>query len=94
MSEKKQCQCYTAVQIGTCDEYCDRVSEKKQTAVMWLKERLPSLFIDDSGHYEELFQQALQMEREQIEEAHGDDYNDTTESVITGSQYYTDTYGE
>lgn len=33
MSERKQCQCYTAVQIGTCDEDCDRVSEKKQTAV-------------------------------------------------------------
>ena len=36
------------------------------TAVEWLKERLPSLFLDDSGHYKELFQQALEMEKEQI----------------------------
>lgn len=36
------------------------------TAVEWLKEKLPSLFLDDSGHYKELFQQALIMEKEQI----------------------------
>lgn len=68
------------------------MSEKKQTAVMWLKERLPSLFIDDSGHYEELFQQALQMEREQIEEAYGSDQAPCSEEDC--KKYYTDTYGE
>lgn len=72
------------------------MSEKKQTAVMWLKERLPSLFIDDSGHYEELFQQALQMEREQIEEAYkcGKIPAMFSFNTPTANEYYTDTYGE
>lgn len=39
---------------------------KQLTAIEWLKEKLPSLFTDDSGHYKELFQQALLMEKEQI----------------------------
>lgn len=67
------------------------MTAKKHTAVMWLKERLPSLFIDDSGHYEELFQQALQMEREQIVLAAE---TQTEKSGTSGEQYYTDTYGE
>lgn len=67
------------------------MTAKKQTAVMWLVEQMPR---SARSYYSKQIQQALQMEREQIEEAHGDDYNDTTESVITGSQYYTDTYGE
>ena len=41
--------------------------ENKQTAVEFLKKKLPSLFQDDSGHYEKLFQQAKEMEKEQIE---------------------------
>ena len=80
MSEKKQCQCYTAVQIGTCDEDCDRMTAKKQTAVMWLIEQqanMPNLL---HGHptleeyqrvKEDIINKALQMEREQIEEAYG-----------------------
>jgi hypothetical protein len=42
---------------------------KKQTAVEWLKKRLPSLFIDDSGHYEKLFEEAKDLERKQTEDA-------------------------
>ena len=42
----------------------------KQTAVEWLKSNLPSLFIDDSGHYRELFDKALQMERDQTIDAY------------------------
>jgi|688.fasta_scaffold14856_5 hypothetical protein len=41
----------------------------KQTAVEWLQEKLPSLFQDDSGHYQKLFQQAKAMEKEQIVDA-------------------------
>lgn len=72
------------------------MTAKKQTAVMWLKERLPSLFIDDSGHYEELFQQALQMEREQIEEAFkvGRIPALFSINIPQAATYYTDTYGE
>jgi hypothetical protein len=36
------------------------------TAVEWLENSLPSLFIDDSGHYKELFQQAKKMEKQQL----------------------------
>mgnify|MGYP000671523529 CR=1 FL=1 len=43
--------------------------ESKKTAVEWLKEQLPSLFVDDSGHYKAMFDKALRMEREQIADA-------------------------
>ena len=39
--------------------------ENKQTPVEWLKERLPSLFLNDSGHYRDLFYEASEAEREQ-----------------------------
>ncbi len=42
---------------------------KKQTAVEWLAANLPSLFIDDSGHYQKLFEKAKEMEKEQIIDA-------------------------
>ena len=45
------------------------MTDKQQTAVQWLKEQLPSLFIDDSGHYKKLFDQALVMEQKQREDA-------------------------
>jgi hypothetical protein len=37
------------------------------TAVDFLKNNLPSLFVDDSGHYAKLFEHAKQMEKEQME---------------------------
>jgi hypothetical protein len=39
--------------------------ENKQTPVESLRANLPSLFLDDSGHYKNLFQEALEAEREQ-----------------------------
>jgi hypothetical protein len=42
------------------------------TAVEFLKQNLPSLFVDDSGHYENLFQQALEMEEQQIEKMYSE----------------------
>jgi hypothetical protein len=39
---------------------------KNQTAVEWLMENLPSLFVDDSGHYAKLFEKAKEMERERL----------------------------
>jgi len=67
---------------------------KKQTAVEWLKKRLPSLFIDDSGHYEKLFKEAKAMEKEQIEEAfkHGNLPTFFT-NLETAEEYYNETYG-
>jgi hypothetical protein len=40
--------------------------ENNQTAVEWLKGNLPSLFQDDSGHYQKLFDQAKEMEKGQL----------------------------
>ena len=62
------------------------------TAVEWLKERLPSLFTDDSGHYKELFQQALIMEKEQIIKAYDKGYDDV--DVYEPEKYYNETYGK
>jgi hypothetical protein len=36
------------------------------TAVEFLKQNIPSLFLEDSGHYAELFEQAIEMEKQQI----------------------------
>lgn len=60
------------------------------TAVEWLKEKLPSLFLDDSGHYKELFQQALIMEKEQIIKAYQKGYDDV--DVYEPEKYYNETY--
>jgi hypothetical protein len=67
--------------------------ETKQTAVQWLKEKLPSLFIDDNnGFYSKLFEQALQMEREQIEDAWMDGMDGILHK-IAAEKYYNETYG-
>jgi hypothetical protein len=67
------------------------------TAVEWLKNNIPSLFIDDSGHYKELFQQALIMEKEQIIDAYLKDRPKAKiEKVLTywdkAEQYYNETF--
>jgi len=36
------------------------------TAVDWLEQNLPSLFIDDSGHYRKLFEHAKKMFEDQL----------------------------
>lgn len=43
--------------------------EENQTAVEWLEKNLPLLFLDDSGHYESIFYQAKQIEKQQHIEA-------------------------
>ena len=66
--------------------------ENKQTAVQWLKDKLFELEIKiDSKTHEEtffLFEQAKQMEKEQIEEA----FNNSS-WFIDGKEYYDKTYG-
>ena len=66
----------------------------KQTAVKWLKEKLPSLFVDDNnGFYSKLFNHALEMEREQIIDAYYYDPN-CDEIKDDGELYYKETFGE
>jgi len=71
------------------------VTMSKQTAVRWLKQKLPSLFIDDNnGFYSKLFEEALQMEREQIKSTFMDaQVFEIMEYPITDVQYYEQTYG-
>lgn len=77
------------------------MTAKKQTAVMWLLEQqanMPNLL---HGHptleeyqrlKENINNQALQIEREQIEKAYGWDRIPCSEEDC--KQYYTDTHGE
>ena len=66
----------------------------KQTAVEWLVANLPSLFVDDSGHYKELFEKAKAMEKEQIIEAYTIGSYDMAEKEFRPEQYYQETYGK
>lgn len=70
--------------------------ENKQTAVEWLMYNLPSLFVNDSGHYKELFDRAKAMERGQIAEAFNAGQASTaTEPFWTkGNYYYEQKYGK
>jgi hypothetical protein len=62
----------------------------KQTAVEWLKQNLPSLFVDDSGHYAELFEQAKEIEKQQIIDAVNSQRQLGWDEK--GEQYYNKTY--
>jgi hypothetical protein len=74
--------------------------ENKQTAIEWLKDKLPSIFIDDkNGFYRKLFEQALAMEKQQ----HGTTWDDALKQVEKRTvwaramcdfdEYYEETYG-
>ena len=56
------------------------MTAKKQTAVMWLISKFPSYVVKE---YQDEFDKALQMEREQIEEAYGDGYCDRHSDELT-----------
>ncbi len=72
--------------------------ESKQTAVQFLRDNLRSLFVDDSGHYQKLFVQALEMEKQQniefakrsLDKALDLDIR-TAHSQV--EKYYNETYG-
>ena len=64
----------------------------KQTAVEFLKEKLTYVFVNDKS-FNELFDEAKQMEKEQIIRAHlmARCY-DTENSVNEAEQYYNETF--
>ena len=62
----------------------------QQTAVEWLFEQ----YKKDGFLCSQDEEQAKEKEREQIVKAHGLKYFDLTEEVITGEQYYNETYGK
>ena len=66
---------------------------KKQTAVEWLKEKIEDELTGFTVVWGEEFEQALQLEREQIEDAF-DEGNPNGFIDKNGEQYYTQTYGK
>jgi len=75
----------------------------KQTAVEWLenkfKEELVLINSADGYHifirvekFDELLNQAKEMEKEQIMDAYNDGYSDSDNENLTNKQYYNETY--
>jgi hypothetical protein len=78
---------------------------KKQTAVEWLVEEMTNqmhLRIENTEIGIQLFEEALEMEKEQVEQAYSDglgngmhyERGDATESVLDEVVYYTQNYGD
>jgi hypothetical protein len=68
---------------------------KKQTAVEWLMEQIvPTISIRLSDTYiKELKDQALAMEKEQIEKAYNESWRLRDKPYLTALQYYNQTFG-
>jgi hypothetical protein len=66
---------------------------KKQTAVEWLMDKLPTIDKNDP-YYEDIIQQAKAMEKEQISQAYttGVEEDVYTNPLRTGEMYYNETY--
>jgi hypothetical protein len=75
----------------------------QQTAIEWLKEKVKETYDKEGklplGYILNLIAQAKAIEAEQIVKAHGDKYVEFDEvtglyvgDIITGEQYYKDTY--
>ena len=72
----------------------------KETAVEWLNQQLidKQNGIGDSRSWDEIVEQAKEMEKEQIVKAHGtkQDYSNGSQrdpNIVTGEVYYEKTYG-
>ena len=69
----------------------------KQTAVEWLEEQLPIYGYNVVTVFPELIEQAKEMEKRQIFDAYGiktKSINQDQSEVITGSQYYKETFNK
>ncbi len=67
----------------------------QQTAVEWLVEQLiPKAMVTYDTTTYNVIQQAKAMEKEQIMEAHGNQYYGEIDEFITGEQYYNETYNK
>jgi aminoglycoside phosphotransferase family enzyme len=70
--------------------------EKNQTAVEWLMDKLPTIDKYDP-YYKDIIQQAKEMEKEQIIDAHDAAYiamNLAFRGFDRSVEYYENTYGE
>ena len=68
---------------------------KQQTAVEWLEEKIKSNLNNPmSVKFQEMFEQAKQLERQQIIDAHDNGYIDgANKKTITAENYYNETFG-
>ena len=66
--------------------------EKKQTAVQWLMQQIDNNLNQFSTAWQEEIQQALQLEREQIEEAFQDGWMQGEHKTVSKSEYYEETF--
>ena len=71
----------------------------KQTAVEWLVEQLPIYGYNIVKVYPELFQQAIEMEKQQIIDAHGNQQKKSGgisnyTYILTGEKYYNETFNK
>ena len=68
---------------------------KKMTAVEWLQEPLLNILTNQQQmQVIGLFQQAKAMEKEQIIDANEDCSTNELGELLTGKQYYNETYGD
>jgi DNA polymerase III psi subunit len=68
-------------------------NETKQTAVEWLEEIVNKNGLQMSDYLKFTFQQAKEMEKEQIIDAYWDGGQDVPLHINTCEQYYNETYG-
>ena len=75
----------------------NKTMENKQTAIEWLEENLIGnpYFESEFTHNRNVFEQAKQMEKEQIEKA----FQDSMVAIVVGNmlspeEYYNKTYGK
>ena len=70
-----------------------RIMEKKQTAIDWLATEILKLEgIQTVAIPDDIFHIAKQIEREQIEQAHGLKISYLSGEAISGKEYYTQTF--
>jgi hypothetical protein len=67
----------------------------KTTSIDWLQEKIQSNLSEPmSPKFAELFKEAREMEREQIEQAYGDGLNAYRTDFCNRTEYYNKTYGK
>ena len=66
---------------------------KKQTAVEWLVDELEQHHVKNDIKNTVVYQQAKEMEKEQIEDAYGDGLNAHRVDFCNRNEYYQKTYG-
>jgi hypothetical protein len=65
----------------------------KQTAVEFLVKNTPNIYWEDA-YWTDLFEQAKEMEKQQIIDAYEDGYSDSDNTFKLNEQYYKETFNK